>query len=71
VETEFLETMIENGYDYYKIEIHARLPEEGVVGFKITGIYFAAASESGRPTPDPDLFQQLYLPFVENYIYGR
>jgi hypothetical protein len=46
-ETEFLETRIENGYDYYKIEIHARLPDSESAGFKITGIYFATEPGDG------------------------
>ena len=44
-QTDFLETTLENGYPYYKIEFHARYPQpnanQGNVGVKVTGIYFA------------------------------
>lgn len=38
--TDMLEKTLEQGYNYYKIEVHARLPEGEQVGFKITGVYF-------------------------------
>jgi hypothetical protein len=51
-ETGWLETVLPHGYSYYKIEIHARLPEEGTVGFKISGIYFSVVdANSSDPTP--------------------
>ena len=58
-ETGFREWNIEQGYPYYKIELHSRLPEApfGIygVGFKITGIYFATAftNEPGSVPPTP------------------
>lgn len=48
--TGMLETILGKGYAYYKIEIHARYPEsdtqQGDVGIKITGVYFAAGFTS-------------------------
>lgn len=55
-ETGFLENVIERGYDFYKIEIHARLPAGNSVGFKISGVYFSTedtnepASSFSTPT---------------------
>ncbi|MGH2537034.1 MAG: hypothetical protein ACRDHL_06550 [Candidatus Promineifilaceae bacterium] len=49
--TGFLETTIDQGYSYYKVEIHARLPGEELVGFKMTGVYFSVASADGDPIP--------------------
>ncbi len=40
-ETGFLETTLDEGYRFYKVELRARLPEGGNVGFKVTGVYFA------------------------------
>jgi hypothetical protein len=44
--TDTLETILGEGYPYYKIELHARYPEpdtrQGNVGVKITGVYFAS-----------------------------
>lgn len=61
LETGLLEFNFEQGYPYYKIELHSRLPEapaaDGLhgVGFKITGIYFSTAytDEPGAPPPTP------------------
>jgi hypothetical protein len=52
-ETGWLETVLPQGYSHYKVEIHARLPVgEQVIGFKITGIYFAVVdANSNVPTP--------------------
>jgi len=45
-QTDTLETVLGEGYPYYKIELHARYPEgdtrQGSVGVKITGVYFTA-----------------------------
>lgn len=84
-ETDFLEVSIGSGYKYYQIEIHARLPdpEDGAVGFKITGVYFAtnSSSKQGTPkvtitpaptspvkTPSPQLNGQLFLPVVQSLV---
>ncbi len=49
--TSVVSTTIPVGYPYYKVEVHAILPdEEG--GFKITGMYFANGSEPTDPV-DP------------------
>jgi hypothetical protein len=56
--TEFVETVLAEGFGFYKVEIHARLPEGNATGFKITGIYFSTAqtdepaSESTLSTPE-------------------
>ena len=43
--TGILDSVLPEGYPYYKIELHARYPEgrtdQGDVGVKVTGIYFA------------------------------
>jgi hypothetical protein len=48
-----LETTLEIGYRHYKVILHARYPdteiEQGDVGVKITGVYFAA-HETDAPT---------------------
>lgn len=54
--TGILETIIEEGYPYYKVEVRARLPEPRVdtgsqgVGVKITGVYFATEFTEALPT---------------------
>jgi hypothetical protein len=68
VSTGFKEVVVENGYPYYKVEIHARLAEvyEGPggdgTGFKITGMYFAveASDEAGLAAP---VFEPTTTPF--------
>lgn len=51
-ETGWLDTVLTRGYNYYKIEIHARLSVQGTTGFKISGIYFAVVDpNSNDPTP--------------------
>jgi hypothetical protein len=52
-QTGWLETVLPQGYSHYKIEIHARLPVgEEVIGFKISGIYFAVVDANANdPTP--------------------
>jgi hypothetical protein len=42
--TELATTTIPVGYPYYKLEVHANLPDKSG-GFKITGLYFSATSE--------------------------
>ena len=53
-----LETVLERGYPFYKVELHARYPEsgdgQGEVGVKVTGIYFATEvteAETSLSTP--------------------
>lgn len=60
VETGFRETIAEQGFPYYKVELQSRLPELAGdmirgAGFKITGIYFATefTDEPGGPPPTP------------------
>jgi len=54
--TPLVETTLESGYAYYKIEIHAALPDADG-GFKLTGIYFTAAPlETPTSTPTPEVF---------------
>jgi hypothetical protein len=63
--TEFLETTITKGYPFYKVEIHARLPDNDGVGFKITGIYFSTEPLNGggsKPPPNYRFFN--FLPSV-------
>lgn len=55
-QTGFLEKTLERGYPYYKIEIHARLPDSELVGFKITGVYFATEGHI-----------EVFFPFLTNY----
>jgi hypothetical protein len=62
--TEFLEKTIPQGYSYYKIVIHARLPGSEAVGFKITGIYFTVLGP-GDPIP-PNQSQMKFLPIITN-----
>lgn len=66
--TGFQELVIDEGYPYYKIEIHARLPDDEQVGFKITGVYFAVEPVGGGPLPTPtrppNLDWECYLPVV-------
>jgi hypothetical protein len=54
-QTELLETVLTNGYPFYKIEFHARYPQadsnQGDVGVKITGVYFSTAF-----TDEPEQF---------------
>ena len=56
--TDFLETTISRGYNYYKVEMHARFSEPDGVGIKFTGLYFATEftdepGQSGVPTAPP------------------
>jgi hypothetical protein len=59
-QTDLVETIIAVGYDFYKIEIHARFPEPrwriGDIGLKITGVYFATelAGEAELTSPKPE-----------------
>lgn len=49
-----VETILEDGYPYYKVEVHVKLPSPE--GFKTTGIYFASEQVNGPPqtsTPTP------------------
>lgn len=49
-----VETILPNGYPYYKVEIHVNIPSPE--GFKITGVYFASEDVNGPPqtsTPTP------------------
>jgi hypothetical protein len=62
--TGFLEKTIPNGFSFYKIVIHANLPDDNLVGFKITGIYFTVLGP-GDPIP-PFQNQMEYLPVVSN-----
>ena len=63
-DTGLLETVMERGYPYYKIELHARYPdvvrEIGEVGVKITGVYFSTGA-TGEPA-DRDQPALLTLP---------
>jgi len=57
-QTELLETTIETGYPYYKIELHGKYPSGTSQGVKYTGVYFAVADSSGNvatatPTQEP------------------
>jgi hypothetical protein len=62
-ETGWLELVLPQGYSYYKIEIHARLPE-GTNGFKMTGIYFAVLDPSAtEPPPIPGNVRS-YMPAI-------
>jgi hypothetical protein len=61
-QTDFLEKTISQGYNYYKIVIHARLPDDDTVGFKITGIYFTALGP-GNPIP-PVQDEMRFLPII-------
>ena len=45
-----VETVLEEGYSYYKVEFHARLPEGNSTGFKITGVYFSTAETDKLPS---------------------
>lgn len=51
-------TLPEKGYPYYKVEVHAKLPDT-MGGFKITGMYFSVTDvddvipTSSVPTPTP------------------
>lgn len=42
-----VETILPNGYPYYKVEIQGNLPSPE--GFKITGVYFSAEDVNGPP----------------------
>lgn len=58
-QTGFIETVLKQGYRYYKVEIHARLPEGNDTGFKITGIYFSTSL-----TDEPPSIQLLSTPTI-------
>jgi hypothetical protein len=61
-QTEFLETTIKTGYAYYKVLIHANLPDSTTVGFKITGVYFATELGNGQSAaPPPSKFVPLVI----------
>lgn len=70
-QTGFLTHTLNNGYSFYKIQIHARLPQGETVGFKITGVYFL--TEQGNsppsmtptpPSPSPAPNRFYYLPII-------
>jgi hypothetical protein len=52
-ETPPLQTVLEKGYPYYKVVLHARYPvpfaDSGDVGVKITGVYFTAVYTDNQP----------------------
>jgi hypothetical protein len=48
--TGFVVTVLEDGNSFYKVEIHARLPEGNSTGFKITGIYLGSAQTDEPPS---------------------
>jgi hypothetical protein len=50
--TGLLQTTLAQGYPFYRIEIHARLPQDGTVGFKATGLYLTAIPQA-VPSPTP------------------
>jgi hypothetical protein len=54
-QTFLLDTTLENGYPFYKVELHARYPEtdteQGDVGVKITGVYFTSRFTEDDPNP--------------------
>lgn len=62
-QTGFLEFTSSKGYSFYKVQIHARLPDTDVVGFKITGIYFVAKPTTAPPPPPP-FSNSIYLPLI-------
>jgi hypothetical protein len=45
--TDLVKTNLSIGFPYYKLEVHANLPDASG-GFKITGIYFAATDAAGE-----------------------
>jgi hypothetical protein len=47
--TPMVQTTLAQGYPYYKLQVHANLPDE-MGGFKFTGVYFAV-SGNGNPNP--------------------
>jgi hypothetical protein len=47
------QTSIASGYSYYKVELHARYPEDRQIGAKFTGVYFAVSDADGSPNPTP------------------
>lgn len=67
-QTDYLEKTISQGYSYYKLVIHARLPDGDTVGFKITGIYFTAIGP-GDPIP-PVQDDMKFLPII-NMVNSR
>jgi len=55
-ETDVSYVELGSGFDYYKIEYHARYSADEQWGFKFTGVYFSTAQEgdgSTSPTPQP------------------
>jgi hypothetical protein len=50
--TDLVTTTLPTGYPFYKVEIHAKLPDKSG-GFKITGVYFAATPESAETPQHP------------------
>jgi len=59
-ETGLLQATLDQGYSYYQVELHARVPDDdSVTGFKLTGIYFATefteepADPTAAPAPTP------------------
>jgi len=49
-QTGFIETVLREGFSFYKVEIHARLPEGNNTGFKISGIYFSTSLTDEPPS---------------------
>ena len=56
-DTDFMEAVFNEGYPYYKIELHARYPEadtnHGDVGVKVTGVYFATENTDAPADASP------------------
>ena len=52
-QTGMLETVVTQGYPYYKVQFHVRLPDDISTGFKMTGVYFTVedAIDGDVPTP--------------------
>jgi hypothetical protein len=54
-QTPMLDTEVDEGFPYYKIEFFGRYPEERTAGFKFTGVYFSLIGvppgESATPAP--------------------
>jgi hypothetical protein len=48
--TDLVTTNLAKGYPFYKLEVHANLPDASG-GFKISGVYFAAANAAEGKTP--------------------
>ena len=61
--TGFLEKTLVQGFNYYKVQFRARLPEGDGVGFKTTGVYFTTKGEDGNESP----LSYVYLPFLGRF----